>query len=97
MPIKAQEDEGMDPSVYDNESEDTETESEGEDDSQTLISKEILPDGCKPGDTYTFKVVSDYGDEVGVKLVEKEDETDEDETKSEEDSEIESMDEEGED
>lgn len=89
MPMKM-EDEGMDPSVYDNESENEETESEQEDDSQTLISKDILPDGCKVGDSYTFKVVADYGDEVGVKLEEKEDE--EKETKSEEDSEIESMD-----
>lgn len=84
------EDEGMDPSVYDNESENEETESEQEDDSQTLISKDILPEGCKVGDSYTFKVVADYGDEVGVKLEEKEDE--EKETKSESDQEIEDMD-----
>ena len=93
MPMKM-EDEGMDPSVYDNESENEETESDKEDESQTLISKEILPEGCKVGDSYTFKVVADYGDEVGVKLEEKEDEEEEEEeeTKSEEDSEIESMD-----
>ena len=89
MPMK-NEDEGMDPSVYDNESDNEQTESEQEDDSQTLISKDILPEGCKVGDSYTFKVVADYGDEVGVKLEEKEDEKEE--TKSEEDSEIESMD-----
>jgi hypothetical protein len=35
-----------------------------------LIAKADLPKGCKEGDTYTFRVVKDFGDEASLELVE---------------------------
>lgn len=84
----------MDDSYAKDKAPDDQAPESGEDDSQTLISKDILPKGCKEGDSYTFKVVSDFGDEVGVKLVEDNEKT-ETETPSTDEAEIDSMDKEG--
>lgn len=34
-----------------------------------LIDKSKLPPGCKEGDTYTFRITKEYGDEVALELV----------------------------
>ncbi len=38
---------------------------------EILIAKNKLPDGCKVGDSYEFKVTKDFGDEASLELVSK--------------------------
>lgn len=54
-----------------------ETENESVDEenagaAEILISKDKLPSGTKEGDTYTFKVSKDFGDEVSLEYVKEE-------------------------
>lgn len=37
---------------------------------EILVSKSQLPSGSKEGDTLTFKIAKDYGDEVSLELAE---------------------------
>lgn len=64
---------------------------------EILISKDELPEGCKVGDTYTFRVQKDYGDEVSLALEsESPEETSTEEPMSMEAKELSALSEEGE-